>query len=489
MPRLSGRESYASRRPSPPADPGHPPARPYQVEGREFLQAKGRALLADEPGLGKSRQLIEASHGRTLVIAPAMVLDGGTWRDEWDRWGDGTDRLSSVPFTGLNERKGNSPNLGTKKAPTYRPRPEYSEPYDTVIVDEAHYLKGRSTSWVEALRRMHYGDIYLATGTPFPNWADELFVPLQFMYPEEAKPGGRFGSYWRWAKEWFDCSPNRWSQGAPVVGDLIACGPRCLDRPAYDPCDHYLEFASANLGDRYLRRLRDQVLTDLPPLTEQRIEIHLTPAQRKMYRELKKDYITWAGDGTEIVAWNDAAKHVRLDRLATGVGAVDGSPGLWKESESAKLQRLVADLSGRSRPTLVVGYYQESVDGLAAYIEKKLGARVGVIHGGISRPARARIVTEFKAGRVDALFASIDTIAEGLTLTQADMCIFVEKGHVPSKVTQAMRRIHRLGQDRPVTVLDYVAMDTVDERKRENLLTKSDRQVRHLTAADLAALI
>lgn len=486
MPRLSGRGSSRSS-PLPPPD-SHPAPRPYQVTGRDFLQDRGRALLADEPGLGKSRQLIEASHGRTLVIAPAMVLDGGTWRDEWARWGDGSDRLSSVSFTSLNERtKGNSPNLGTKKAPVYRPRPEYREPYDTLIVDEAHYLKGRATSWVGAIKEMRYEDLYLATGTPFPNWADELFVPLQLLYPHEARPGGRFGSYWRWVGEWFNVSPSRWDPNARDVGDLLACDTRCLARPAHDPCDHYLEFAAANLGDRYLRRLRDEVLTDLPPLTEQVIETPMTTTQARIYKQLKKDYVAWLGDGTELVAWNDAARHVRLDKVATGLGSF--SEGAWKESESGKLQRLVGDLNGRSRPTLVVCYYQDTVDGLSSYVEAKLGLRVATIHGGTSRPARASRVAEFKAGRVDALFATIDTIAEGLTLTQADMCIFVEKGYTPSKVTQAMRRVHRLGQDRPVTVLDYVTPGTIDERKREALFTKSDRQLRHLTAADLAALV
>lgn len=482
MPRLSGRESSRSQ---PPGD-HRPPARPYQTEGAAFLRARGRALLADEPGLGKSRQMVEASHGRTLVIAPAMVLDGGTWRDEWERWGDGTDRLSTVAFTGLNERKGNSPNLGTKKAPVYRPRPQYREPYDTLIVDEAHYLKGRRTSWVEAIRSMRYGDLYLATGTPFPNWADELFVPLQLLHPHEAKPGGRFGSYWRWVNEWFVVTPSRWDPHARDIGDLLACNPRCLSRPAYDPCEHYLEFAEANLGDRYLRRSRDQVLTDLPPLTEQRVETPMTAAQSKVYRELRKDYVSWLESGEEVAAWNDASRHVQLDKVATGLGTLSGAA--WKESESGKLQRLVSDLSGRSRPTLVVAYYQVTVDGLAAFVSKKLGMRVETIHGGVSRSARAAAIGRFKAGQVDALFASIDTIAEGLTLTQADVCIFVEKGYVPSKVTQAMRRVHRLGQDRPVTVLDYVTPDTVDERKREALLNKTDRQIRHLTAADLAAL-
>lgn len=477
MPRISGRERSGS--------PRKPSLRPYQAEGVSFLERVGRGFLADEPGLGKTRQLIEASRGSTLAVAPAMVLDGGTWTDEVARWADDPGRFTSAAFSALNDRVKTGTNSSATRPVHDRVREEYDRRWDTLIVDEAHYLKGRGTSWTTAVKKMRYDRLFLATGTPFPNWADEMFVPLQLLYPEEARPSRRLGSYWRWAKEWFDCSPNRFSQGNPVVGDLLRCSSACLERPAYDPCDHYLEFAAANFGDRYLRRLRDEVLTDLPPLTEVLVRTPMTRAQASAYRKLKKDFVAWAEDGTEIVAWNDAAKHSLLDKASTGLGALVG--GAWKESESGKLQRLVADLGGRSRPTLVVAHYRPTVDGTAEYVRKKLGMSVGVVHGGTTRPARQRVIADFKAGKLDALFATIDTIAEGLQLTVADTCIFLEKSYVPSRNTQAMRRVHRMGQDRPVTVLDYVTPDSTDSGKRELLATKVDRQLRHLRAADLVA--
>jgi len=83
----------------------------------------------------------------------------------------------------------------------------------------------------------------------------------------------------------------------------------------------------------------------------------------------------------------------------------------------------------------------------------------------------------------------LETLAEGLTLVQADLTVFLEKSYKPSRNEQAIRRIHRLGQTRPVTVLDYVTPGTVDQRIRSLLASKTDRRMRHLAAARFASLL
>ena len=464
-----------------------PAPRDYQLEGIEFLRSRGRALLADEPGLGKTLQLIRASEGRTLVVAPAMILDGHVWADEIARWADDPDRFTCVPYTRLNVR---TKTTGSGTRPIGQLRPEVDRDWDTIIADESHYIKGRATSWTWALQELarRAPRVYLATGTPIPNWGHELFTTLQILFPDRAQRGAELGSYWRWAERWFDCRPNRFSNGAPVVGDLLACGPECADRPSTDPCRHYHEFAAASFGDRYLRRLRDTVATDLPPLTEQRIETPMLPTQKAAYRQMRKEMIAaYESDpaGRQVaVTWSTSARHVVLDRISTGlqVAFEDAKPA------SGKLDRLEYDLSNRSRPTLVFAHYRASLEA-AAQVADRLNLHWGLVHGGTSRPDRSRIVRAFQSGELDVLFGSLETLAEGLTLTQADLLIMLEKSWKPSRNTQAIRRVHRLGQTRPVTVLDYVTPNTVDSAKRELLAAKTDHQVRALTAADLLRLI
>lgn len=459
--------------------------RPYQKAGLEFLRANPRAFLADEMGLGKSAQMILAAEGKTLIVAPAMVLDGGTWREEIEKWcPERAPDITTVSYTGLVQRDGRKV---TKQA-----KPEYVRDWDTVILDEAHYIKGRKTSWTLALRPIlkRAGRVIYATGTPMPNWAQEIFEVVQGLWPERSRPGGEFGSYWRWAETWFDTEPEIvYRQGkqleVPHVGGLLACEPECLDRDPLDPCDHYKKFFVANLGDRFLQRLRDDVLTDLPPLTIETVYTTMTPAQGRMYREIKKDFVTELGDGRLKVAWNSGAKNVLMAKVSTGTSILDPSEDPMKGS--GKLQRLAFDLSSRTRPTLVVAHFQRSVDA-ARDVARGLGMSAESIHGGTTRPERIRYVEQFKAGKLDVLCGSLETIAEGLTLTAADMVIFLEVSFKPSRNQQALRRIHRIGQDRPCTALDYITPNTVDEGKRELLATKTDQQIRVLTAGQMAEI-
>lgn len=459
------------------------PPKEHQRVGVEWVRKVRRGLLGDEPGLGKSRIAIDATQGaeRVLVVAPSLVLSSGNWNDEIDRWATDRSVYTQAPYSMLNDRVRTGKGSGTK--PVHRLRPEYKGHWDALIVDESHYIKGRDTSWTWAIQQIgRNADIVLPmTGTPIPNWSHELFTTLQLIYPEEASRGQRYGSFWRWAEQWFDTSPTRFSNGNPVVGEMLACRPECLRRPADDPCDHYVRFTQANLGERFLRRLRRDCL-DLPPLTEQDVLIELSTADRAIYRKLRKDFAATV-DGQEVLAWSQGAKNNLLDLLTVSSWLLNPQG----EPKGGKFEMLRYDLASRSRPTFVVAHHRAVVEA-AARVASSVGARAAYAHGG-DKPAAARAVRDFKAGKLDVLVGSIEMVAEGLTLTQADMVIFLEKSFKPSRNEQAKFRIHRLGQEHPCHLRDYITVNTVDERKRRLLATKTDRQMRVLTAAQFLELL
>lgn len=470
--------------------PSRPALRPFQDEGVRFLRKQGRAFLADEMGLGKSAQLITAADGGdTLVVAPAMVLDGGTWDDEIARWADHPDRFRQVAYSSLTYFTGEIKKVNNKPVRVYKVRPEYDRHWDTVIFDEAHYAKGRGSIRTDASQQLAYDadQTFLATGTPIPNYAHELFTLLQMLRPKDAQPGGPLGSYWRWAQQWFSVFRNQYSNYN--IGLMLGCNSTCLTRPATDPCEHYYRFAEANLGDQFLLRKRDDVLPDLPPLTEVTVKIKMGTAQAKAYRSMKKDMVAETEDGDLVVSWSSSAKHVRLDRISTGLSLLDESVPLPDRFgvNDGKLIRLAEDLESRSRPTLVMAHYQRTVEACHR-VALNLGLKSAVVYGPTSKAERLRNVRAFQSGELDVLVGSLETLAEGLTLVAADLVIFVEKSFRPSRNDQALRRIHRLGQTRPVTALDYVTSGTIDEKKRELLRTKTDHQVRTLTAADMVRL-
>jgi SNF2 family DNA or RNA helicase len=149
---------------------------------------------------------------------------------------------------------------------------------------------------------------------------------------------------------------------------------------------------------------------------------------------------------------------------------------------------LRVDLESRARPTLVFAHYRDTVEACAA-VATATGARARFIHGGVSDRDRELVVRDFQQGRADVLVGSLETLAEGLNLTQADMAIFVEMSHKPSRNKQARDRIHRIGQIRPTMVREYVTPKSVDENKFKVLAMKSDHQMRHMSAAEYLNLL
>lgn len=462
--------------------------RPYQLAGIEFLRNQGHAFLADEMGLGKSVQMIRASEGNTLVVAPAMVIDSGTWTNEINRWSDNPERFELATYSNMTvrERVGKSATR-----PTTELLPHLNQHWDTLILDEAHYIKNPKAIRTKAIRKLakQSDRVFLASGTPIPNWPQELFVPLQLLYPERSRPGGEYGSRWRWTDEWFRTAPSQHGGDyAYEVLGLRGCGPSCARRPATDPCEHYHRFVESNLGYRFLQRLRDDVLTDLPPLTEQVIRLPMTTKQDREYGSMRKDYMATIDD-LEVMAWSASAKNTYLDKMTTGLGVATTQDF----TDSNKFDQLREDLSERYRPTLVAGHYQNTVEA-AAKLARSMGKKVEVIHGGTAPVARKKIVDQFQKGQIDVLVGSLDTISEGLTLTAADMLIQLETSYKPSRNQQVKRRIHRLGQEHPCTVREYVSVrrngnPCLDGNKRELVANKTDTQTRTLTAARFKTLL
>src|SRR5690606_29078884 len=140
-----------------------------------------------------------------------------------------------APYSRLNQRV--KTGRGSGSTPIKALRPEYDQLWDAIVIDEAHYVKNRGTSWSWASERLakKSGAVLPMTGTPVPNWAHEIFMLLRMIRPADAKPGGELGSQQRWLDQWFRQLPNRHdpSGRSSVIEGLIDCGRSmdCLTRP------------------------------------------------------------------------------------------------------------------------------------------------------------------------------------------------------------------------------------------------------------------
>lgn len=438
----------------------------HQVEGIQWFNDRPQGALFDEPGLGKSAQAILSAVPPVLIVAPAMILESGVWDDEIDKWAPGAAKgdFTQVAYSSMGVR---GPRGRVKRDANGFPdvplKAEYRKRWGTLICDEAHYVKGRKTWWTSTTKAAaDQSDLVrLLTGSPLPNWAYEAFTLLQMMYPEKAAAGKELGSYWRWVRKYFEVG-SHWSQFD--IGDI-------LDGSE----EGWARFREENWGDRMLMRLRADCL-DLPPLTIQPWYCKMPPAQARAYKQLKKDFVTWLDGGIEVAAWSTASQIVKLAMCATGLEVLDsGSKG------SAKLKVLEGILQDRPRQTLVVAHFQNSVE-QAAKSATRIGRKAAVVHGSIPMKQRREAIRAFQRGELDVLCASIGTIGEGLTLHQAgaDQIIRLERSYLPSKNDQVVRRLHRIGQERPVHVIDLITENTIDEGVLQLLAQKTDVQMKAL---------
>lgn len=444
---------------------------PHQVEGVDWVRRTPKGLLGDDPGLGKSAQALAAAREPVLIVTPAMLR--GTWMDpdfgEVAKWAPGMD-VTWVSYSSLCWRD------GRKTLPV--PKKEFTDrQWGSVIFDEAHYLKGRKTKWTKAAWEVSLRTrrCLLMTGTPIPNWAHELYMPIRFIHSPLDR---RFTSYWRWIDEWFTTfTPPYLTGGAREIGGLR----KDLS---------WEDFARGNdLGQLMLRRLRDDVLKDLPPLTETTLTVPMGAAQRKVYRGLKDDYCAWVEEtGDQILAFSDGSLYQKLAQVTTGIPTlVPGTPA--DPGLSCKLDALKELLEERpAAPVVVFAHYRASADA-AAKVAAGMGRTTGLIMGGMSQDERDRQVKAFQAGEIDVLVGTLGTLAEGVTLTRSSTCVMLERGWRPSVNEQAMRRLHRIGQTAPVTVIHVVTEDSLDQRILALLRAKSDQQMATLRAADLVKML
>lgn len=474
--------------------------RPHQVEGRDFLRTRenGRAALLDEAGSGKTPQLLAAAEGATLVVAPAMVLDSGTWANEAARWRPDLE-MATTSYHALTERV-DSGRLDKNNRPIMvygtRARQDLRQRWDTIILDEAHHLKGRKSVWTGPVEQLckKAGQVFMATGTPIPNWAYELYTLLRILHPTETAPGKRFGAYWRWAETWFPVGPQYSRKGKlltthHVSSELRACDDDC---ESSQTCKHWTEFREANFEGMAIGRSWDDLGYSLPPLmgweTDDRqpilFRVKMTPEQKRVYQQLKKEYVAWADDGTQIEAWSQAGLQTRLRQVSVGLEVAD--PSLCGSGKLDAMQELLAN---RSLPTVVVGHHLTTLDAIKVRCAK-LGMETREISGRTtSKVYRRKTIEDFQAGRFPILVAQIDTIAEGLTLTRADTIILVEHSFRPHINVQVVRKLWRLGQTRPVTVIRLATDHSLDGNIIELLGEKTEHQLRAMPPKAFAALL
>ena len=426
---------------------------PYQKEGIDFLSTHEVALLAHEQGLGKTVMAIEASapYDDILYVTPASLCENV--RREFEALGRHAviqrGAKKPVPTSGIVIVSYDTLRLpGIFKQLSARR-------WDVMICDEAQALKtpkSKRTQIALGNARVRglaeFADrVWLMSGTPVHSHVGELWPALQALRPDLVEGL----SYNNFLRRYCEVEQHpKW--GMRVV--------RHKSGPVR-------EFREKMERDFMLRRLKRDVLPELPPIRVQPayISVPLTTSDR-----LEELLMEMADDGVTIDHLHSDS-HVVDEHVAT----------IRRETEVMKVPEIVklihSDFDGGMAKLIVFAHHHEALDALAVALSDYDVARCD---GRMSAKDRQEGIDRFHLGSAQIFLGQTHAAGTGLTLHANGKCsdvLFCSLDFTPAINSQAMMRVHRIGQPNACLIRYAVASDTFDERVNDILAAKTRRVV------------
>lgn len=436
---------------------------PYQKAGIRFcrdLYATGKtgALIADEMGLGKTIQAIglinlDSSIKRVLVICPATLKVN--WSRELSKWltrplkvgiqnagetwlGDLVDVL--IINYDILSRYADKLNAGN---------------WDLKVSDEAHYAKNPKAARSKALFGIPAKRKLALTGTPILNRPVELFPILKDL------DKSAWGNWLRYVERY--CAAVRTGYGWDVSG-----------------ASNLDELQTKLRGSVMVRRLKKDVLTELPAKRRQVVELDATgcdeviDAEKQIF-ETRRETLDLLRARVELAkASEDRAEYEgAVEALREGQGALFAEMAkLRHETVLKKLPQVIGyveDALDGNGKLIAFGHH---LDGIAQLKAKFPGA--AVVTGGMSSEEKMAEVDRFQNDPACKLFIGNDAAKEGLTLTASSHVVFFELDWVPGNLSQKEDRAHRIGQKDSVLVTHLVLEGSLDAVMAKRLIEKQE---------------
>lgn len=427
--------------------------RGYQRNGYRWLRTleeyRMGGILADDMGLGKTLQVLavllaaklEGKGGTSLVVAPASLVYN--WGEEIRGY---TPELSCEFITGTQEER-------RKKLEQYQKYDVIVTSYDLLkrdienyedkefryqIIDEAQYIKNHTTAAAKAVKVVKSGTRYALTGTPIENRLSELWSIFDYLLP-----GYLYG---------YDVFRNDFE--APIVKNE--------DQAA-------LERLQRMTAPFILRRMKENVLKDLPEKLEENRYVRFEEKQQQLYdaqvvhmrqRIVMQDASEFQKNKMQILAELMKLRQICCD------------PGLCFENyggESAKLDacaELVRSAVEGGHKILLFSQFTSMLDLIARRLEGEQFTYY-TITGATPKEKRLQLVKAFNEDETNVFLISLKAGGVGLNLTGADVVIHYDPWWNLAVQNQATDRAHRIGQTKMVVVYRLIAKGTIEEKIQE----------------------
>lgn len=424
--------------------------RPYQRTGVKWMQTLSRfgmgGILADEMGLGKTLQTIafvmseyEEKKKPSLIVVPTSLIFN--WKSEIEKFAPGA---KTVILSGSPEMRGQASEkiadahfVITSYGLLRNDLKLYTETeFAYCFIDEAQHIKNPNTLSARVVKQIKAGSFFALTGTPLENTLLELWSVFDFIMPGYLYSRHKFRNLYE----------------IPIVKEK--------DK-------HVLELLQRHIRPFILRRLKKQVMSELPDKIENYLPCEMTDGQKKLYlgfAKQAKEEVFMLGEGGEF-----EKNRIRILALITRLRQLCCHPSLFIENydgESGKLNALkdIVESGIAAGHRILVFSQFTSMLGMISDMLAEMGISHYYLDGSTKSEQRFNMVKSFNEGMCDIFLVSLRAGGTGLNLTGADMVIHYDPWWNPAVENQATDRAHRIGQTKVVQVTKLIATGTIEEK-------------------------
>jgi SNF2 family DNA or RNA helicase len=442
--------------------------RNYQKVGFKWFKTLAEygfgGILADEMGLGKTLQTIafllsEKGNKPSIVIAPTSLVYN--WQSEIEKFAP---ELKVLVVAGSKKQReemmsdiNNCDVVLTSYPLIRRDIEEYKEiSFNYCILDEAQQIKNPFSVNATSVKELKAKGYFALTGTPIENSLMELWSIFDFIMPGYLLTHDKFTKRYE----------------TPIVknSDVTA-----------------LKELNKHINPFILRRLKKDVIKELPPKIEHKLVVEMTEKQKKLYAS----YLDQAkNEIDEEIRENGFSKSkIKILSILTRLRQICCDPSVFieeYEGDNGKMEALdgiLEDSISQGHRILLFSQFTSVLKNIGTRLDKNK-INYMYLDGSTKSKVRMDMVNEFNEGDIEVFLISLKAGGTGLNLTGADIVIHFDPWWNPAVEEQATDRAHRIGQQKTVEVIKLLTKGTIEE-KIYNLQEKKKEMIKNVMDEDM----